>query len=142
MEISRVRKRLQRAIALARADAAARRARSDRAESSYARFLETIATPVFRQFANALQAEGYPFRVFTPASGLRLSSERSPGDGIELALEPATDPALVMVRVTRGRGSRISTTEVPLREGCAIDELTEEDVLDALARAIPPFVER
>jgi hypothetical protein len=142
VETSEVRKRVQRVIERARADAAARRARADQSDRTYTRFLEAVATPVFRQFANALQVEGYSFRVFTPASGLRLSSERSPDDYIELALEPAADPALVMVRINRARGSRVSTTELPLREGCAIDELTEEDVLDALARAIPPFVER
>jgi hypothetical protein len=80
--------------------------------------------------------------VFTPAGGLRLSSERSPEDFIELALESATQPALVLVRANRGRGSRLRTSEVPLREDRAIEELTETDVLEALLREIRPFVER
>jgi hypothetical protein len=142
MEIADVRKRLRGAIDRARADASARRARTEQAGRDYAVFLSRVATPLFRQLANALQAEGYAFRVFTPADGLRLSSERSPDDFIELALEPGADPAIVLVRVKRGRGSRVMMTEMPLREGRGIDELNEEDVLDAILREIPPFVER
>jgi hypothetical protein len=142
MEISEVRKRVKSAIERARADAAARRVRVDEADRAYAAFLEGVAGPIFRQVANALQAEGYVYRVFTPAGGLRLSSERSPEDFIELALESATQPALVLVRANRGRGSRLRTSEVPLREDRAIEELTETDVLEALLREIRPFVER
>jgi hypothetical protein len=142
MEIADIRRRLRGAIEKGRENAAARRSRTDEAQRSYVRFLESVATPLFRQFANALQAEGYVFRVFTPAGGLRLSSERSTQDFIELALDTAGDPPAVVVRTSRGRGSRVQVTESPLREDRRIDELTEDDVLDALVREIPPFVDR
>ena len=142
METSEVRNRLRLAIDRARNEATARRARADQSARSFEAFVGRVATPVFKQFANALVVEGYSFRVFTPASGLRLASERSPEDFIELALDNYRDPPLVLARVNRGRGSRVSTREVPLGAGMAIDALSEEDVLQVLLREIPPFVER
>jgi len=114
----------------------------DAAAKAYESFLSTIATPVFRMFATAIKAEGHAFAVFTPAGGLRLSSERSPDDYIELLLDTESDPPGVAARINRGRGSHLLTAERPIRDGAAVESLTEEDVLEFLLREIEPFVER
>ncbi len=140
-EVSDVRRRLRQAIERAKREAAERRAASDAAGRDYQRFLTEVAEPVFRMFAGAIRAEGHPFQIATPAGGLRLESERARGDFIEVALETSDTPAVVG-RVTRGRGRRLLTSERPIREGAAVADLTEEDVLQFLLAEIGPFVER
>jgi hypothetical protein len=141
VEVSEIRKRLLQTLSRAKQEAAARRARVDRAAVEYERFLDIVAGPVFRQFAGAIKAEGYVFTLATPPGGLRLESERSREDVIEIELD-ITDAPLVMGRTRRGRGHRVVSTERPIREGAGIAELTEEDVLAFLLEAIVPFVER
>lgn len=121
---------------------AERRARSDAAASAYDSFLLEVATPVFRMFASILKAEGYPFTVFTPAGGLRLASERSADDYVELSLDSTVDPPAVMGKINRGRGSRLVTDERPVKPGVAIADLTEQDTLEFLLEAFEPFLER
>jgi hypothetical protein len=142
MEISDIRRRLRQTIEGVRRATAERRARADAAAADYQVFLARIATPVFKMFANALTVEGYPFRVFTPANGLRLMSERSSDDYIELLLDTSTDPPVAAARINRGRGHRLVTTERSLREGVEVAAVTEADVIDFLFEEIPPFVER
>lgn len=142
IEISEVRKRLRQAIARARASAAERRAAIDAADHSYQRFLKQVATPVFRMVANALDAEGYPFQVFTPAGGVRLASERAGDDFIEVVLDTSGERPIALGRISRGRGRRLLTEERPIRDGAAIDRLTDDDMLEFLLGAIGPFVER
>jgi hypothetical protein len=89
-----------------------------------------------------LRAEGHLFRLFTPAGSVRMSSERSADDFVELALDPTRQPIEVVGRVSHGRGSRLITDERPIREGAAVADLTEEDVLRFLLASITPFVER
>jgi len=141
MEPSEVRRRLRQAIARAKEAASARRAEADRAAGDFDRFLEEIAVPVARTFAGALRAEGYPFQIATPAGLLRLESGRAREDAIEIALETSDRP-VVVGRTSRGRGRRLVSEERPLREGAAVSELTDEDVLEYLLSVIPPFVER
>jgi hypothetical protein len=140
MEISEIRKRVLQAIDQSRRVAAGRRARSDEATAAYERFLAEVATPLFKQFAAVLKAEGYQFQVFTPAGGLRLASDRSPEDFIELQLDVSGQSPVVLGHVNRGRGSRIVSSERPI--GVGVAELTEHDVLDFLSQEIQPFVER
>ena len=141
MEVSEIRKRLLQTLARAKQDAGERRARLDRASAEYARFLEGVAGPVFRQFAGAIKAEGYVFTLATPPGGLRLESERSREDVIEIELDTTGAP-VVMGRASRGRGQRVVSTERPIRDGAEVADLTEEDVLAFLLEAIVPFVER
>lgn len=141
METSEVRRRLLQAIARAKQAASTRRADADRAAAEFERFLEDVATPVVRQFAGALRAEGYPFQIATPEGLLRLESERAREDGIEIALDTSDRP-VVVGRTTRGRGRRLLSEERPLREGAGVSDLTDEDVLEYLLAVIPPFVER
>jgi hypothetical protein len=73
---------------------------------------------------------------------VRLASERSADDFVELALDTTRQPIEVVGRVSHGRGSRLITDERPIREGAAVADLTEEDVLRFLLASITPFVER
>lgn len=116
--------------------------RSDAAAEAYETFLRDTAVPAFQVFASALAAEGYRFKVFTPAGSVRLASETSPEDFIEAAYDPAADPPTVAGRTSRGRGRRGISSERPLKEGVEIHALTREDVIDFLIAEIPPFVER
>ncbi len=141
IEVPDIRRRLRQALEQARHAAAARREQVAAAERDYTRFLSEIAEPVFRVFASAIKAEGYPFLIATPSGGVRLESERSREDGLEIAL--LTDETPVVVgRVRHGRGRRMIATERPLREGASVSELTEEDVLRFLLAEIVPFVSR
>jgi hypothetical protein len=142
MDVADVRRRVRQALDRARRDQEVRRARSDEARRHYERFLSEIATPVFRLCATALRAEGHPFVVHTPAGSVRLAGEHARDDFIELALDTASDPPVVVGHVRRGRGSRIETFEQPLREGRSVEQLTDEDVLGFVLSQIGRFVER
>ncbi len=142
MEVSEVRRRLKSAIQTARSRAQRRRLEADAAEQAFATFLEQVATPVARQVANVLKAEGYSFTVFTPGRGLRLASDRTRDDFIELALDVAGEHPQVMGRVSYTRGSRIIDEERPLEAGAAPEALSETDVLEFLARSLEPWLER
>jgi hypothetical protein len=97
--------------------------------------------PLCKQLAGALKAEGYSFMTFTPGGAVRLASERSPEDFVELTLDTQGDEPLVIGRTRRGRGSRIIETERPLRQG-PVRDITEDDVLSFLLKELEPFVER
>lgn len=142
MEISHVRNRLTQAIAAGRERAKRRREHTAEAEAAYAAFLQQIATPMTRQVANALKAEGYLFTVFTPGDGLRLASDRGRDDYIEFALDTSADPPQVVGRIRVTRGSRTVTDERPLKPGAAPTALSEEDVLNFLLDALQPWLER
>jgi hypothetical protein len=142
MDISDVRRRLRGAIEAARREAAERREHVDAAERDYETFLTERAIPVFHDFANALSGEGHAFKVYTPARSVKLASDRSAGEFIELELDTSEAPPQVIGRASRGRGRRMVTSERPVRSRAAIAELTEEDVLEYLLSEIGPFIER
>src|SRR4051794_40261180 len=138
MELSEVRRRLRAAVEEARREAAARRARTDAATQAFEEFLVQRAVPVLHQVASALTGEGHPYKVFTPAGSVRLASERSHEEFIEIALDTSSDPPIVIGRTSRGRGRRMIAAERPIREGAEVASLTEEDVLDFVLTAIAP----
>lgn len=142
MEITDVRRRLRGAIEEARRDAAERRARTDAAERDYDAFLTGRAIPVFHDVASALTGEGHPFKVFTPARSVKLGSDGSSAEFVELELDTTEDPPQVIGRSSRGRGRRMVTSERPLRPGAAIADLTDEDVLTFLIAEIVHLIER
>ena len=142
MEVSEVRRRLRASIEKAKQHAADRRARNDARARDFEVFLSERATPVFRQFAAALTAEGHAFKVFTPAASIRLAADRSPEEFIELVLDDSSDPPAVVGRTTRGRGRRNVSSERAVGGGAPVADLTEEDVLAFLLEEIVPFVER
>ncbi|MBI2189093.1 MAG: hypothetical protein HYU37_18500 [Acidobacteria bacterium] len=142
MEISQVRKRLTQAITAARERARRRREQTAEAETAYTAFLQQVATPVTKQLANALKAEGYLFTVFTPGDGLRLASDRGRDDYVEFALDTAAEPPQVIGRISLTRGSRTLTDERPIRPGAAPSAIAEEDVLSFLLDALGPWLDR
>ena len=139
MEISDIKRRVVETIERARHLAAERRARTDEATREYAVFLDQIAIPVFRQVANVLRSEGYPFTVFTPGGSVRLMSDRTAEDYIELALETGGSDPVVSGHISRSRGRRIVESEQEIGPPSA---LGEDDVLTFVLKALTPLVER
>ena len=139
MEISGIKRRVVETIEQARHQAAERRARTDEATREYAVFLDQIAIPVFRQVANVLRSEGYPFTVFTPGGSVRLMSDRTAEDYIELALETGGSDPVVSGHTSRSRGRRIVESELEIGPPSA---LGEDDVLSFVLKALTPLVER
>jgi hypothetical protein len=140
METSTVRNRLNLVIDAAKRSSAARRARNDEGARSYERVIE-FAVPLFRQIAQALKVSGYLFSVFTPGGSVKLMSDKSPEDYIELSLDTSGEHPTVMGHVSRTRGRRVIESEHPIANK-AVAELTEEDVFEFLLKEIEPFVER
>jgi hypothetical protein len=141
MEISDVRRRVTETVERAKRAAAERRARSDERARDYAVFLDTIAVPLVRQVANALKAQGYSFGVFTPSGSVRLASEKSGDDYIEVSLDSSGDQPVILGHSRRARGRRIVESERPIG-GPAISEVTEEQLLDFLLEELQPLVEK
>ena len=141
MEISDVRKRVLETIDYAKKTAAGRRTRADQAGREYDVFLEKIAVPLFRQIANVLRAEGYLFTVFTPGGSVRLMSDRTAEDYIELALDTTGDEPRVLGHTSRARGRRVMESERPVAARTPAD-LTEDDVVAFMLRELEPFVDR
>jgi hypothetical protein len=139
MEISTVRRRLTETIERAKKQAAERRERSDRASRDFDVFLQKIGVPLLRQVANALKAEGYAFTVFTPTGSVRLMSDRSSSDYIELTLDTSENPPSVMGRVSRTRGQRVLDAEHAVGTP---ETLTEDQLLEFLLKELEAFVER
>ena len=142
METSDVRKRIKDSLERARKAASERRTRNTEASASYEVFLQSAAVPVFQQAAGALKAEGYPFVVHTPAGSVRLASERSSHDFIDLRLDTSGSRPQVLVRIERLKGRETTSQERPLKPGALVNSLTEQDVLDAIAEGIVELIER
>jgi hypothetical protein len=142
MDIPEVRRRVRAAIEQARRDLAARRERNDAASRAFDELLAERAVPAFNQVASALTAEGHRFKVFTPAGAVRLSSERSADDYVEITLDTSETFPTVLGRTNIGRGRGATTRERPVRRGASPADLTEEDIVDFLVTEIVPFVER
>jgi hypothetical protein len=142
LEISEIRKRVLATIDRARRTAAARRTLVDQAAREYDLFLERVAIPIFRMVGNALRAEGYVFTIFTPGGSVRLMSDRSSEDYIELALETSGPEPQVIGKTSRGRGRRVIELERPIGASGPICNLSETDVLDFVLKELEPFVER
>jgi hypothetical protein len=142
LEVSLVRKRLKSAIDAARAHAQHRRQEAAEAERAYDTFLQDVAIPIARQLVNALKAEGYSFTISTPGGGVRVGSERTRDDFIELALDTSGDRPQVVARVSATRGSRVRDEERPVKPGAPPDAISEDELLDFLLHALEPWIER
>ena len=139
MEISDIKRRVVETIERARRQSAERRTRHDKAAREYEAFLEQIAIPVFKQVSNVLRAEGFLFTVFTPGGSVRLMSDRSTEDYIELVLDTSGDEPVVSGHTGRSRGRRVVESERPIGPPAT---LTENDVLSFVLKALAPLVER
>ena len=141
METSVVRKRVNEAIERAKRRASERRTRSDEAARDYARFLDQIAVPIFRQVASSLKVSNFTFTVFTPSGSVRLMSDKTAEDFIELTLDATGERPLVMGHTSRTRGRRVIESERPIADA-AIADLADEQVLDFLLTELTPMIER
>lgn len=119
-----------------------RRALVDDTTAAYDRILDTIARPVFQTIAAALMAEGHRFDIETPARLARLVRKGHPEERIEVALDTERDVPAIVVRSTRGRGSRILAIEEVVAEGSALAEITDSNLLDAIIQQLIPLLER
>jgi hypothetical protein len=142
MEVSQVKRRVHEMLEQARRAGAERRAAVDAASQGWERVREELAVPLARQVAQVLRSEGYAFQVFTPADLVRLSSEKSGEDFVELALDAAGRRPSLVARISRVRGREVLTDERVLAEGAAIDELDEDRVLGFLLDAVSSLVQR
>lgn len=142
VEISHVRNQLNRAVTAAKQRTQRRREQTAEAERAFQTFLAEVATPVTRQVATVLKAEGYGFTVFTPGGGLRLASDRGRDEYIEFALDSTPEPPQVVGHIRYTRGSRTLADERPIKPGTSPDAITDEDVLAFLLDALGPWLER
>ena len=138
-DVGLIRKRLRAEIDAARKTAATRRERAAAAERAYETFLESVAVPAFRQVATVLRAEGIPFDVQTPATGVRLVSDRN-RDAIELELDTTGDPPQPLLVSTYSRGSRVVRNERHLKDGADISTIGEDDVIERLIEELRPWL--
>ena len=140
MDTADVRKRLHDTIERARRHAADRRVASDLASSAFASFLASTATPLLRQIANVLKAEGYAFTVFTPAGSVRLASDKSAEDFIEITLNTSGDAPKVTAHIS-SQGRRVIDTDRVIGSGDPA-AISDEELMAFLAKELEPFVER
>ena len=141
MQTSDVRKQVLAAIERAKRSAVERRGKSDEASRAFEGFLQNVAVPMFRQIAGALKPEGYSFQVFTPGGSVRLMSDRSSEDYIEIALDTTGKDPAVIGHTSRGRGRRVVESERVIPSSAP--GVVEEDVLlDYLVSELEAFVER
>lgn len=142
VETGEVGRRLKIAMESARRSAAEQRSRDESAHAAYETFLQRVATPLAKQLVNVLKVEGLAFTMFTPAGGLRLSSDRNRDDYVELALERGESGLQVVGHVSRVRGSRTLFETLPIKEGAKVEAVGEEDLLEFLLRVLRPWLER
>ena len=141
MEIADVRRGVHETMARARQRSAEKRARADAASRAFESLLSRTAVPLFRQIANALRAEHYNFNVFTPSGSVRLMSDTSAEDFIELSLDATTDAPRLVGRTSRARGRRVVDSEQVVASGDP-ESITEAELFAFLMRELEPFVER
>ena len=141
MEVAHVRNRLRAAIDGAKQRSQARRQQIEEASQAYGAFLK-MADPILRHLTGAMRAEGVAFTLFTPEHALRLASDRSRVDYIELTLDTDSQPPEIMLRTSYARGSRTIEEERPLKAGASPGEISDEELLAKLLEALAPWLER
>ena len=142
MDVSDLRKRIIRALDDARKDASDRRVVVDEAGRAYETFLLDIATPIMRQAALVLKAEGHPFTVQTPAGTVRLVADAAAETFIELGLDTSGAFATVIGRASIARGRRGHLVEERPIANKPVASLLEEDLTAFLVVEIPKLIVR
>ena len=144
METSIVRQRVREVIERVKRSAGDRRgdrrAQMDEASRQYQLFLERIAVPLFKQVANVLVTEGFPFTVFTPGGSVRLMSDRAGDDYIEIALDTKGTAPKLLGRASHSRGGDVTQSELVLNATADISALTEDDLLGFVLSELEAFV--
>ncbi len=139
METSTVRQRVLATLDRVKREAKERRPRVDEAARAFDVFLERVAAPLCRQLVQILKAEHHLFAVFTPSGAVRLASERSGDDYVELTLDTSGDVPCVVGQTRRVRGGRVLDTVRPIRV-CPVGDLTEDEVLEFLLQELAELV--
>jgi len=70
----------------------------------------------------------------------RLVSERQRDDAITLELDTSVDPPQPLLTTTRTRGSRSLRAERPVKGSTPMQQLTEDDVIEALLEELRPWL--
>ena len=138
-DLSDLRRRVRQALQDAKQKAAARRETRDGAAKAWDVALEQTVTPLMRDLAAVLTAEGLPFRLDTPAGVARMVSERSADDYIEVALDAPDDRDApeVIGRTVRARGRQsVTVIEEPLGPPA---DMSADRLTAFLMRAIAPW---
>ena len=141
MDVALVRKRIQKAIEVARRESADRRTRAQEAEKDYEEFLEMRAIPAFRSVAIVLKSEGLNWEVMTPSAEVRLVPGRRRDEYIAITFDATADPPQAMVSMTRGRGGRVLHAERPVKPGTpSVTAISEDDVVEMLIEELRPWL--
>jgi len=141
MENADVRRRVREAMTGAKRRSTERRQQLDEASRAWAAVLPDVIVPLARQVVQALAAEAVRLQMSTPGERVLIASEHRPEDYVELALEPAGDDAVVIMRATQGRAG-LTEERVLARGAPGIESLTEEQLLDALLEGLAPWLAR
>jgi hypothetical protein len=142
LETAEVRRQLTHRLAELKKAQVQRRGAADAARTAFDTVLEREIAPTVRQFVQALKAEGFPFSVQTPASTVRMVSDRSSDNVIDIVLELGLPQPAVVARSAYTRGRRQVEDERTLAQGEGIATIDAERVLAVLLDMIEPFVER
>ena len=139
-ELADLRRRVRQAIQDAKQQAAARRTARDEAGAAWATAVAEIVEPAATNVAAALTGEAMPFRLETPRGTIRLVSERSADDYMEIVLDDSDerDASEVIGRTVKARG-RQSVTVIEELLGPP-SQLSEDRVIAFFMKAIAPFV--
>lgn len=139
-ELTDLRRRVRQAMQDAKRKSAQRREARDEASKAWDTAVAEVVEPAATQMAAALTGEGLPFRLETPRGTIRLVSERSKDDYVEIALDSADEREIpeVLVRSVVGRG-RQSVTVVEQSLGPPA-LLTDDRVTAFLLDAIGPWI--
>jgi len=144
MEVSVVRQRVHEVLRHSKRTAddrrADRRAQTDQATREYDAFLRQIAVPLFKQIADILRAESYPFEVFTPGASVRLMAGRSHDDYLEVALDTKGTAPKLVCRTSHSRGGDVTQTELVLNATADISAITDDDLLGYVLSELEAFV--
>ncbi len=144
METSDVRKRVRDLLEWSKKPADDRRAnrrhRMDAAASEYEQFLRRVAVPLFKQVADALNAEGYRFTVFTPGGSVRLVPDRDGDTYIEVVLDTKGSSPKLLGRALRAHGGNVTETELVLNATADIGAITDDDLLGFVLSELEGFL--
>jgi hypothetical protein len=142
LELDQIRRRVQTRLTEVKRAAVTRRDRAAAAERAYEGFLTNVATPTLTAVAQSLAAEGYPYRVITPGSAVRMVSDRSNRTYLEIRLDTTGPVPQVIAEVGRERGSHVLADDRPVGEGLPVDAITDEHVLAVAVEAMDALIDR
>ena len=142
LETGYIRKQVLHKIYEAKRIAVERRSLAADAGRDGAKVLDLIVAPVFKAVVAILKTEGYKFRVLTPPGVVRLVSEASSDEFIEVSLDVTREPPALIGCVSRQWGRRVLVDDIVIRKFPDIAKFSEQEALTFLLERVVPFVER